>query len=55
VPDPAFDRWAPDAVYRALEDTFSPPEIANLTALIGMINIWNRVAVGLNWPMPRAA
>jgi AhpD family alkylhydroperoxidase len=46
---------APDAAYRALEDNFSPVEIANLTALIGVINIWNRVAVGLNWPMPRAA
>ena len=46
---------APDAVYRALEDTFSPAEIANHTALIGVINVWNRVAVGLNWPMPGAA
>ena len=46
---------APDAAYRALEDHFSPVEIANLTALIGVINIWNRVAVGLAWPMPRAA
>jgi AhpD family alkylhydroperoxidase len=46
---------APDAVYRALEEAFTPVEIANLTALIGVINIWNRVAVGLNWPMPRAA
>ena len=46
---------APDSLYRALEDTFTPSEIANLTALIGVINVWNRVAVGLNWPMPRAA
>lgn len=46
---------APDAVYRALEDNFAPVEIANLTALIGVINVWNRVAVGLSWPMPRAA
>jgi len=46
---------APDAVYQALEAHFSPVEIANLTALIGVINIWNRVAVGLSWPMPRAA
>jgi AhpD family alkylhydroperoxidase len=46
---------APDAAYRALEDSFTPVEIANLTALIGVINIWNRVAVGLSYPMPRAA
>ena len=45
---------APDAVYRALEAAFAPVEIASLTALIGVINIWNRVAVGLNWPMPSA-
>jgi AhpD family alkylhydroperoxidase len=46
---------APDAVYQALEAVFTAAEIANLTALIGVINIWNRIAVGLNWPMPRAA
>ena len=46
---------APDAVYQALEAVFTADEIANLTALIGVINIWNRIAVGLNWPMPRAA
>ena len=46
---------APDAAYEALAAVFSPVEIANLTALIGVINIWNRVAVGLGWPMPRAA
>jgi AhpD family alkylhydroperoxidase len=44
-----------DAAYRALEEHFTPTEIANLTALIGLINTWNRIAVGLNWPMPRAA
>jgi len=46
---------APEAEYQALEATFTAVEIANLTALIGLINVWNRVAVGLNWPMPRAA
>ena len=46
---------APDAVYQALEAVLTAVEIANLTALIGVINIWNRIAVGLNWPMPRAA
>jgi AhpD family alkylhydroperoxidase len=46
---------APDALYQALEATFTAVEIANLTALIGVINVWNRIAVGLNYPMPRAA
>jgi len=46
---------APDDAYHALEDAFSPEEIASLTALIGVINTWNRIAVGLSWPMPRAA
>jgi alkylhydroperoxidase family enzyme len=46
---------APDAAYHALAAVFSPVEIANLTTLIGVINVWNRFAVGLNWPMPRAA
>jgi AhpD family alkylhydroperoxidase len=45
----------PDAAYKALEDTFTPAEIANLTALIGVINLWNRIAAGLNWPLPRNA
>jgi AhpD family alkylhydroperoxidase len=46
---------APDAAYQALEAAFTPAEIANLTALIGVINLWNRLAVGLNYPLPRAA
>jgi AhpD family alkylhydroperoxidase len=46
---------APDAAYQALEAVFTPMEIANLTAMIGMINLWNRVAVGLHASLPRAA
>ncbi len=46
---------APDTVYQTLETNFTEAEIANLTALVGVINIWNRIAVGLSWPMPRAA
>jgi AhpD family alkylhydroperoxidase len=37
---------APDAEYEALTRQFSPVEIANLTMLIGMINLWNRLAIG---------
>jgi AhpD family alkylhydroperoxidase len=46
---------APDPAYQALEEHFSPVEIGNLTALIGVINIWNRVAVGLAYKLPRNA
>lgn len=46
---------APRAEYEALEAVFSAAEIANLTALIGVINTWNRIAVGLAWPLPEAA
>jgi AhpD family alkylhydroperoxidase len=44
---------APDTAYQALEDSFTPVEIANLTALIGVINVWNRVAVGLAMQLPQ--
>ena len=43
----------PDEAYSALAETVTPGEIANLTALIGTINLWNRLAVGLNRPLPR--
>jgi AhpD family alkylhydroperoxidase len=29
-----------------LDRLFSPAEVANLTLLIGMINLWNRIAIG---------
>ena len=32
--------------YDRLGDLFSEVEVANLTVLIGLINLWNRVAVG---------
>lgn len=37
---------APDADYAALEAAFSPRERAEITLAIGVINIWNRLAVG---------
>ncbi len=37
---------APPADRDRLADSFSPLEIANLTVLIGLINLWNRIAVG---------
>jgi AhpD family alkylhydroperoxidase len=48
---------APDNVYTALQAQFSPVEIANLTTLVGMINLWNRIGVGfrLQHPVPAQA
>ena len=37
---------APAEAFGRLRDVFSPVEIANLTVLIGLINLWNRVGVG---------
>ena len=44
------ERGAPDAEYEALRPHFSPKEIVDLTALIGMINLWNRVAISMRTP-----
>ncbi len=37
---------APEDAYQRLRAVFNDSEIANLTVLIGMINLWNRVGVG---------
>jgi alkylhydroperoxidase family enzyme len=34
-------------VYEALRPHFSEKEIVDLTILIGMINLWNRLAIGM--------
>jgi AhpD family alkylhydroperoxidase len=43
---------APDADYEALLPHFTSVEIVNLTMLIGMINLWNRVAIGFRAEHP---
>ncbi len=43
---------APDADYDALKKHFSETEIVNLTVLIGVINTWNRVAIGFRSQHP---
>ena len=43
---------APDADYGRLREHFSEAEIVNLTAAIGMINLWNRWAVGFRAQHP---
>ena len=40
---------ANDADYEALRPHFSDKEIVDLTYLIGMINFWNRLAVGMRY------
>ena len=37
---------APDADYEAVAAAFTPKEVADLTLAIGLINIYNRVAIG---------
>lgn len=44
---------APDADYEGLKPHFSEVEIVNLTLLIGLINSWNRLAVGLRSQHPK--
>lgn len=38
---------APDAAYEALKAQFTPKEIVDLTMLIGAINAWNRLSIGM--------
>ena len=38
---------APDMTYEMLLPHFSEKEIVDLTAMIGTINVWNRMAIGL--------
>jgi AhpD family alkylhydroperoxidase len=43
---------APDPDYEELKKHFSDAEVVNLTVLIGVINTWNRVAIGLRSQHP---
>jgi AhpD family alkylhydroperoxidase len=46
---------APDAAHDPLRDQFSEQEVANLTVLIGLINLWNRVVIGGGFHLAAAA
>ena len=39
------DTHAPDEVYNRVKEQFSEAELVNLTALIGAINLWNRLQI----------
>ena len=43
---------APDADYEAVRAEFSEKELVDLTLLIGMINAWNRLAIGFRVQHP---
>ena len=45
------DGHAPDEVYEEVRAQFSEEEIAKLTLAIAVINSWNRIAVGLRFPI----
>ena len=40
---------APDEDYQPLAGHFWEKEVVDLTVLIGMINLWNRVAIGMRY------
>ena len=50
------DTHAPDADYEALKAEFSDAEQVQLTLMIGAINAWNRLAIGMraDHPVERA-
>ena len=43
---------APNDVYEELRKHFNEAETANLTVLIGVINTWNRIAIGFRYQHP---
>ena len=45
------EQGVPDAVYEALEQTFSPDEIVALTLAVVAINGWNRLAISMRTPV----
>jgi AhpD family alkylhydroperoxidase len=46
------DTHAPDDAYEGLKPHFTEAEIVNLTMLIGMINLWNRLAISMRQVHP---
>jgi AhpD family alkylhydroperoxidase len=45
---------APDDAYEEARRHFDEKEIVDLTTLIGMINLWNRLAISLRYEHPTA-
>ena len=45
---------APDEVYDEAQRHFSQDELVKLTVAIGLINVWNRIAIGFRYAHPVA-
>jgi len=43
---------APDAAYDAVGRQFGDKELVDLSTLIGLINLWNRLAIGFRYQHP---
>jgi AhpD family alkylhydroperoxidase len=43
---------APDAIYEEVLRHFADKELVDLTTLIGLINLWNRLAIGFRYQHP---
>jgi AhpD family alkylhydroperoxidase len=43
---------APDSTYDEVRQHFKDKELADLTTLIGLINLWNRLAIGFRYRPP---
>jgi len=43
---------APDAEYEGLRAHFTDKEVVDLTTLVGLINLWNRLMIGLRGQPP---
>jgi AhpD family alkylhydroperoxidase len=46
------DTRAPDAAYDEVRRHFDDRELVDLTTLIGLINLWNRLAIGFRYQHP---
>jgi alkylhydroperoxidase family enzyme len=42
----------PDATYAEIRRHFEDKELVNLTTLIGLINLWNRLAIRFRYQHP---
>jgi AhpD family alkylhydroperoxidase len=43
---------APDSIYEEVRRHFEDKELVDLTTLVGLINLWNRLAIGLRYQHP---
>ena len=46
------DTHVPDEVFEEVKRQFNEKEIVDLTVLVGLINLWNRLAIGFRYALP---